>query len=147
MDANITQIITTVIVSLFGGSGLIATLYTYKAKKTNSLYESINNVSKSIRALEDSVNSMDVKVCNLYNEVTKTNDDIELIRCEIVDLAKQSVNMDRVISNSILTIIGGLEKAHIINGTGEKARDQIMGGLESLTSYQNGLMKEIIEHE
>ena len=145
MDIDWTQILTTAFVALFGGSGLIATIWSFKVKKKNNLNTTLDSLSKSVKSLEQSVNQVDTKICNLYNETTKTNADVKKVRIELLDLANQCVTMDRITSNSILTIINGLEKSKIINGTGEKARNQIMDGLESLSLYQNKLLKGVTE--
>lgn len=145
MGFDWTSVMSALVVAMFGGSGLIATLVTMKYKKKSELNSSLNKLANSVKSLEQSVNQVDAKVCNLYNETTKTNTDVKKIRRDLLDLANQCVNMDRITSNSILTIINGLEKSKIINGTGEKARDQIMEGLESLSSYQNRLLKGVVE--
>lgn len=145
MNIDWTQILTTSFVALFGGSGFIATVLSLKYKKRNELNNTLNTLSKSVKSLEQSVNQVDTKICNLYNETTKTSADVKKVRTELLDLANQCVTMDRITSNSILTIINGLEKSKIINGTGEKARNQIMEGLESLSHYQNKLLKGVME--
>ena len=145
MNLDWTSVISALVIAIFGGSGFLATLIGIKYKKRNELSSSLDKLASSVKSLEQSVNQVDAKVCNLYNETTKTNADVKKIRMDLLDLANQCVTMDRITSNSILTIINGLEKSKIINGTGQKARDQIMDGLDSISSYQDRLLKGVVD--
>lgn len=136
-----------VIVALCSGSGILAVIYNNKAKKASDLDKSMSEISSSLKSMESNLSSIDVRVCNLHNEVSQTNEDIKAVRKELYDLAYQSTKVDRITCNAILTIIGGLEDKKIINGTGEKARQQITDGLSNLSQYQNKLMKEVIDNE
>lgn len=129
---DLTQIITTLIVALFSGSGLVAVILSNRANRKNDQYKMLTDIKESIDNQARLRDDDHKRVEELVKKVDEITD-------EVNDLTKQSLRVDRAMTSAMSVIIQALEDGHI-NGEGKEAKRILDDINNELFEYQESLI-------
>lgn len=131
---DITQIITTAIVTIFSGSGLIAVIINNKANKKSRTSGVLESIKSSVDELMRSRNDD-------HKQLEELSKDITRVSFELNDLTKESLRVDSALTKSISIIISALEDGHI-NGEGRDAKIVVDNINSDIANYQEKLISK-----